>query len=86
MIKLTELEIRLSELEKISKQQAEKLKQHDELCTNFRNEYKIYFKLKKYCGNIVPCVNLFIHDPPDMYDEPTMYEFWDKFKSKYINI
>ncbi len=48
----------------------------------FKNEYRKYFKLKKYDNNI-PNLRDFIDNPPDSINDKDEYAFWAMFCKKY---
>jgi len=62
-----------------------KLNDCDKLSNDkFKDEYRKYFKLKKYDNNI-PNLGQFVDNPPDQIDDPDEYQFWDQFCKKYPN-
>lgn len=61
-----------------------KLNDCDKLSNNsFKNEYRKYFKLKKYDN--VPNLGEFIDNPPEELDDKNEYDFWKLFCQKYPN-
>lgn len=62
-----------------------KLNDCDKLANDtFKNEYRKYFKLRRYDNNI-PNIGQYIETPPNQLDDTEEYHFWNLFCVKYPN-